>query len=111
MRLGPLRSDQQEPRTLITRARLRRKAWLILRRALPYLKGIAAGVAIVAAHAYVSKGDYEDAVRAEVQAREAQADAIKQRQAALAEQRDARHQRYLAESAQRLQEMQRGDWR
>jgi len=53
----------------------------------------------------------EDAVRAEVQAREAQADAIKQRQAALAEQRDARHQRYLAESAQRLQEMQRGDWR
>jgi len=111
MRLAPLRSHQQEPRVLISRAILRRRASLILRRALPYLKGVAAGVAIVAAHAYVSKGDYEDAVRAEAQAREARADAIAQRQAAIAEQRDARYQRYLAESAQRLQEMQRGDWR
>ena len=73
--------------------------------------GAAGAIGMVLALGYVGEQDYQDALRAQQQAREARADAIVMRQEALRQQRQAAHMRNVAEASMRLQDMQKGEWR
>lgn len=61
-------------------------------------------IAMVLLLGWVGEQDYQDALRAQQQAKEARADAVAQRQAAMRE-------RQRAEASLRLVEIRKGDWR